>query len=80
MGTVRFRWINSDGGGFAEVAEVVVNTTVRSFLENRLGVTIFSDYTIRYTPPGGASDVCSGEQVIQDGSRLSCTRNKIAGA
>lgn len=77
---VRFRFINNMGGGFAKDREVFRNTTVGEFLDKELGGVDLDNYTIRYTPRGGTPDLCEENQVIEEGSRVSCAAAKIEGA
>ena len=79
MGMVTFRYVNNNGGGFAETAQVAEGTTVSQFLSSKNPGINFSDFNIRLTPPNGVPDLCGSEDVLLEGSRLTVTPVKLEG-
>ena len=72
--------INNDGGGFADYVDVAEGTTVTDLFEQQIGSTQIgstraSHYLIRVN-----RQPCPGDQVLQEGDRISITPTKIEGA
>ena len=68
-------FINNDGGGFASHVDVAAGTTVAQFFEQHLAGRPPQDFLIRVN-----RQHVPGDQVLQDGDRVSATPTKIAGA
>lgn len=72
---MKILYINNDGGGFADQIDVDAGTTVAALFTQRVPDRRASDYLIRVN-----RQPCSGDQVLQDGDRVSFTPVKIEGA
>ena len=68
-------YLNNGGGGFASDVEVAEGTTVGAFFAERMKGRDAADYLIRVD-----RQVCSEDQVLQPGSRVSITPTKVNGA
>jgi hypothetical protein len=67
--------INNDGGGFADHVEVEPGTTITQLFDKHLPGRKAEDYLIRVDRQPVARD-----HVLTEGSRVSITPTKIAGA
>jgi hypothetical protein len=90
----RIRYINNEGGGFADTIEVPSGTTIGQFVRER--VSNPGNYHIRVNGQEVAADeflqegarvsivprpgTLAGDAVLADGHRVSVTPKKIAGA
>ena len=72
---MRVLFINNSGGGFADHIEVDDGSTVSQLFGQRLPGASAEDYLIRVNRLP-----VSGEQLLQDGDRVSMTPTKIHGA
>ena len=72
---MRIYFINHLGGGFADHIEVEAGTTVEQLFQQRIHEGKPADFLIRCN-----RQVCAGDQVLQDGDRVSITPMKIEGA
>ena len=72
---MRILFINNDGGGFADHIEVDAGITVAELFAQKLPGRKADDFLIRVNRLP-----VSGEQILQDGDRISCTATKIEGA
>ena len=72
---LRILWINNGGGGFADYVQVEEGTSVAQFIGKRLPEANPGDYLIRVNRMPVA-----GDQVLQNGDRVTCTPVKIEGA
>jgi hypothetical protein len=68
-------YLNNGGGGFASHVEVEDGTTVAAFFSRQMPGRDPHDYLIRVD-----RQVCSEEQVLQEGTRVTITPVKIEGA
>ena len=68
-------FINNDGGGFADFVDVDPGITVEKFFGQQLPERKSEDYLIRVN-----RQPVSGDQVLQEGDRVSMTPTKIEGA
>ena len=68
-------FINNLGGGFADHVQVEPGTTVKQLFQQRITEGKPSDFLIRCN-----RQVCSADQVLQEGDRVSITPLKIEGA
>ena len=68
-------FINNDGGGFADQVDVEPGTTVRQLFEQQLPDRKPEDYLIRVNRLP-----VHGDQLLQEGDRVSMTPTKIEGA
>ena len=66
-------FLSNENGGFAEYVEIEEGTTVSQFLENR--DLAAASYNIRVN-----REEVSSDHVLLDGSRVTVTPTKIAGA
>lgn len=78
MGSISVRYVDNSGGGSARTITVAAGSTVEEVISGQ--GRRMEDVTVRYTPAGGESRAASGSLVVEDGSRLSVTPNKVAGA
>lgn len=80
--TIEIKYLNNDGGGFAETCRLEPGTTVAQFLEKR-GVSA-SQYKIRLRRRDEQGQVVSetptSETPLQNGDFLSCVPLKAEGA
>ena len=67
--------INNDGGGFADYIEIPEATTVQQLFAQRVPEGRPEDYLIRVN-----RQPAPGDQVLQEGDRVSFTPVKIEGA
>ncbi len=72
---MRVLFINNDGGGFADHIEVAPGTTVKELFAGRVAGGRPEDYLIRVN-----RQPVPGDQVLQEGDRVSFTPTKIEGA
>jgi len=72
---MRVRYLNNDGGGFADYVEVAEGTTVSAFFAKHLPSRNPADFLIRVNRQPATAD-----QVLQEGDRVSFTPTKIEGA
>ena len=68
-------FVNNDGGGFADRIEIEPGTTVQALFDQQAPGRDPEDYLIRVN----RQPVC-GDQVLQEGDRVSMTPTKIEGA
>lgn len=66
-------FLSNENGGFAEYVEIEEGTTVSEFLENR--DLVATSYNIRVN-----REEVSSDHILLDGSRVTVTPTKIAGA
>ena len=71
----RIFFLNNSGGGFASHVEVEDGTNVAGFFSRQMPGRDPHDYLIRVD-----RQVCSEEQVLQEGARVTITPVKIEGA
>lgn len=74
MGTIKVKFINNIGGGFADILEVTAGTTLEQFVRDRIDSPTRS-YQIRVN-----SEVEAGVYVLQPDDRIVVQPTKIAGA
>jgi hypothetical protein len=75
---MRVFFINNDGGGFASHVEVSENTTYNKFFDAHMNGADSGKYKIRVTR-SGSRFTPEGDQLVQDGDRVSITPAKITG-
>jgi len=76
MQTIKIKFLNSNGGGYAENLEVPVNYTVSQLVSNKLGSGfVASNHFIRVN-----RQLATLDQVLQDGDQVTVTPAKIQGA
>ena len=68
-------FINNLGAGFADHIEIDEGTTIGQLFEQRMQSEKASDFLIHCN-----RQVCPGDQVLQEGDRVSITPLKIEGA
>ncbi len=74
VNTIRF--VNGNGGGFAENVEFGEGTTIEDFLDYNLDAdTEFGDCIIKVN-----RDVVESDYVLQNGDRVSVTPKNVQGA
>ena len=67
--------INNDGGGFADYIDISEGTNVKTLFTQQIGPADPSAYLIRVN-----RQPVPGDQVLQEGDRISFTPTKIEGA
>jgi len=72
---MKILFINNDGGGFADYIAVEAGTTAAQLFAQRLPGGRPEDYLLRVNRLP-----VSGDQVLQEGDRVSMTPTKIEGA
>ncbi len=72
---LKILWINNSGAGWADHVDVPEGATIKQFIAERLPDAEPADYLIRVNRMPVA-----GDQVLQDGDRVTCTPLKIEGA
>ena len=73
---IRVMFINNDGAGFAETLELSPGTTVGQVFSSKLGSGADPvAYLIRVN-----REIASGDTLLADGDKLTCTPTKIQGA
>lgn len=74
-GKIKVKFINNDGGGFADVIEIPAGMTVKEFFVSRMAGADPANYLIRVN-----RNECEADQVIANGDRVSLTPTKVEGA
>ncbi len=72
---MKILFINNDGGGFADHIEIEESTTVADLFAERMSGAKAENYLIRVN-----RQAVGGDQVLQEGDRVSITPTKIQGA
>ena len=72
---IRIMYINNDGGGFADYAQIAKGTTVDKFFAEKLPGREASDFLIRVNRQPTPKDY-----VLQENDRITITPTKIEGA
>ena len=72
---MRILYINNEGGGFADYVEVSDGTTVQAFFGQKMPGRSDADFLIRVN-----RQPVAGDQVLQEGDRITITPTKIDGA
>lgn len=72
---IRIMYINNDGGGFADYAQIASDTTVDKFFTDKLPGREASDFLIRVNRQPVPKDY-----VLQENDRITITPTKIEGA
>jgi len=72
---MKIRYLNNDGGGFADEVDVVDGTTVGEFVTEQLRGKSPSNFLIRVN-----RDEATSNQVLQDLDRVTVTPTNIEGA
>lgn len=76
METIKVKFLNSHGGGFAENLEVPANYTVGQLITNKLGAGFSAaSHYIRVN-----RDLATLDQALNDGDSVTVTPAKIEGA
>ena len=75
---ITITYLNRNGGGFAERHTLAAGSTAEAFLKGR-GVSP-EDCTIRIVRGAQGGFTPSGDDILQEGDRISCVPLKIEGA
>lgn len=76
MDTITIKFLNSNGGGFAEEIQVPANYTVGQLLQNKMGAGFNAgNHFVRVN-----RNLATTNQVLNDGDSVTVTPAKIQGA
>ena len=72
---VKILYVNGEGAGFADMAEVDKGTTVGDFFKEKMAGSPASDYTIKVN-----RDITPSDHVLQEGDKVTITPAKVGGS